>query len=270
MKLLTKQFLIFFVGSIFTMAVAGSAIWGFQNLEKVTDQLLMVDVKINSLANNFAREIAESRRAEKEFFIFPEKPKKQLKYIVNWNKSYDLVLSDYLNGLEPLLKKNNDNEKLVMVARVRELMEENIDTWKIVTDKFQLTKSYDSVNQAEYGVFKKKTHKIEDIATKLINDSMADVGKNRQKLHSTRQLTENLIKGIFVIALLWGFLAPIFFARRMTSAIVEMTKVATAISQGRIGVNLKIDRKDELGDLAVAITRMQKSLQIIIRKLKAA
>ncbi|MEN8135482.1 MAG: HAMP domain-containing protein [Thermodesulfobacteriota bacterium] len=270
MKLLTKQFLTFFVGSIFTLAVAGTAIWGFKDLERVTDQLLLVDIKINALANDFSREIAKSRRAEKEFFIFPNKRAKQVKYIANWHKSYDLIMAEYLEELDLLLGKNKDREKLVMTARARELMNANIAGWKDVTDKFKRTKSYNSVNKAEYGLFKKRTNEIEDISAKLIDESMNDVFESRQKLQTERALTENLIKGIFIAALLWGLLAPIFFARRLTDAIKNITKVTEEISRGRLGINLKVTRKDELGDLAAAINRMQRSLMIMIKKIKGA
>ncbi len=270
MKLLTKQFLTFFVGSLFTLAVAGTAFWGFKSLEKVTDQLLMVDVKINVLANNFSREMAKSRRAEKEFFIFPDNPAKQVKYIADWHKSYDLIMSEYLAELDILLWKNNDNEKLAMTTRARKLMTANITIWKTVTDKFKSTKSYDTVNRAEYGLFKERTHEIEDISVKLIEGSIKDVFESRQKLQSERALNENLIKGIFIAALLWGLLAPIFFARRLTAVIKNITRVTQEISRGRIGINLPVERKDELGDLAAAINRMQRSLVIMIKKLKAA
>jgi methyl-accepting chemotaxis protein len=270
MKLLTKQFLTFFVGSIFTLTVAGTAIWGFRGLELVTDQLLLVDVKINALANDFAREIAKSRRAEKEFFIFPDKPAKQVKYIANWHKSYDLIMSEYLEELDLLLGKNNDSEKMAMTTRARKLMNANIVGWKTVTDKFKRTKSYDSVNKAEYGLFKKRTHEIENISAKLIDDSINDVLESRRKLQTERVLTENLIKGIFVAALLWGLLAPIFFTRRLTAFIKNITTVTEEISRGRIGIKLKVNRKDELGDLAAAVNRMQRSLVIMIKKIKAA
>lgn len=270
MKLLTKHFLIFFVGSIFTLAIAGAALWGLKNLEEVTDQLLMVDVRINALANDFAREIAKSRRAEKEFFIFPGNRVKQNKYIVKWNTSYNLVMTEYFEQLNPLLRQNNDTVKLAMVARARELMNDNVAEWKAVTDKFKQTKSYDSVNTAEYGVFKERTHEIEDISVKMINDSIEDVFKSRQKLQTNRNNIENLVTGIFIAAFIWGILAPILFARRMVSVIATLTKVTDEISRGQIGAKLEINRKDEFGDLATAIVRMQRSLQIMFRKLKAA
>jgi methyl-accepting chemotaxis protein len=270
MKLLTKQFLTFFVGSIFTLALAVTALWGFKSLEMVTDQLLMVDVKINALANDFSREFAQSRRAEKEFFIFPDNPAKQVKYIANWHKSYDLIMSEYLENLDLLLGKNKDREKLLMTATARALMDANIADWQTVTDEFKKNKSYDSVNKAEYGLFKKRTNEIENIAGTLIAESMKDVFESRQKLQTERARTENLIKGIFIAALLWGLLAPIFFARRLTAAIKDITKVTEEISRGRLGINLKVDREDELGDLAAAINRMQRSLMLMIKKIKGA
>ena len=270
MKMLTKQFLIFFVGSLFTLGVACVAIWGFNNLNTVTDQLLTVDVKINALSNNFARELAKSRRAEKEFFIFPDKPHKQVKYIAKWNKSYDAIISEYLVELDKLLRTNRDSTKLAMVVKAKELMNANIDEWKVVTDRFIEFKSYDMVNKAEYGVFKKRTHELEDISVGLIDGSMKDVVESRMELQSERTSIENLIKGIIVFAVIWGGLAPIFFSRRLTSVIKSITKVTDEISRGRIGTPLQVNRKDELGDLASAITRMQKSLQIIIKKLRTA
>lgn len=270
MKLLTKQLLTFFVGSLFTLAAAGTAFWGFKSLEKVTDQLLLVDVKINVLANNFSREMAKSRQTEKEFFLFPDNPAQQVKSLADWHKSYDLIMAEYLAELDILLWQNNDREKLAMTTRARKLMTANITIWKNVTDKFKSTKSYESANQVEYVLFKERTHEIETLAVKLIDGSLNDIFESHQKLQTKRALNENLIKGIFIAALLWGLLAPIFFARRLTAVIKNITGVALEISRGRIGTKLNVDRKDELGDLAAAINRMQRSLVIMIKKLKAA
>lgn len=51
-----------------------------------------------------------------------------------------------------------------------------------INNKFKATKSYDTVNQAEYGVFKKRTPEIEEISTKLIEKSIDDVLKSRLRL----------------------------------------------------------------------------------------
>jgi methyl-accepting chemotaxis protein len=270
MKLLTKQFLAFLIGSLFTLGVAGTALWGFKNLEVVTDQLLSIDVRVNALANDFARELAKSRRAEKEFFIFPDKPEKQVKYISKWSKSYNMILEDFLNELNTLLRSKGDSIKLAEVAKATNLMNENIDEWKIVTDNFIRSKSYDQVNNAEYGVFKKRTHELEDISAALIATSMEDVVESRQQLKEVRDLNEMIIKGLFVVSLIWAILFPMLFSRKMSGDIKKITKVADEISRGKIAAKLVLKRKDELGELAIAITRMQKSLMIIIRKLKGA
>jgi len=53
----------------------------------------------------------------------------------------------------------------------------------------------------------------------------------------------------------------------MTSTIVYLSQVADNISKGKIGQEIKVERKDELGDLAQSIKRMQTSLRIMLKRL---
>lgn len=61
----------------------------------------------------------------------------------------------------------------------------------------------------------------------------------------------------------------IFIARSFTGPIVHLTQVADRISMGELDMQIGIDRKDEIGQLAEAIGRMQASLQATMERLRA-
>ena len=55
-----------------------------------------------------------------------------------------------------------------------------------------------------------------------------------------------------------------------SSGIEPSSAFSDELSRGQIGAKLDIQRKDEFGDLAAAIARMQRSMQIMLKKLKAS
>ena len=83
---------------------------------------------------------------------------------------------------------------------------------------------------------------------------------------------DNLIGQFFLIALIAGGIAAIgaiFLARTLTRPIVQLTQVADRISLGELDIEIGVNRKDEIGELAEALSRMQASLQTTIERLRA-
>lgn len=216
-------------------------------------------------ANLYEKDLAQSRRAEKEFFIFPNKPKKQDKYVHKWKGSMD-ILARYLEELEGLLTTEKHNDLVKKITQAKNIISENRALWEIVVKKFQNTKSYDTVNNAEYGTFKKRIHVLEDIGKELSAYAFSEVEKGRKEIDKIQHQTNLLIKIITFLAVFWGILIPIFFARQMTSTIIYLSRIADDISRGKIDQQIKVTRKDELGDLALAIKRLQTSTRIMLRK----
>jgi HAMP domain-containing protein len=60
----------------------------------------------------------------------------------------------------------------------------------------------------------------------------------------------------------------LFFARAITQPIIQLTRVAERISLGRLDAKIDVSRKDEIGELAMAVRRMQASLQAAIERLR--
>ncbi|MCX7840738.1 MAG: HAMP domain-containing protein [Anaerolineae bacterium] len=61
----------------------------------------------------------------------------------------------------------------------------------------------------------------------------------------------------------------ILLTRTFTRPIVQLTQVADRLSLGELDVPIPIDRKDEIGELAEAIRRMQASIQVAMERLRA-
>lgn len=74
--------------------------------------------------------------------------------------------------------------------------------------------------------------------------------------------------GMALLVFLIGITA-IFVAREFTNPLNQLTQVADRISLGELDARIDINRKDEIGDLAEAVSRMQASLQAAIERLRA-
>jgi methyl-accepting chemotaxis protein len=57
-------------------------------------------------------------------------------------------------------------------------------------------------------------------------------------------------------------------SRAIVTPIRKLTDAANRISVGELGVEIKTTSKDEIGDLADAITRMQDSIRLSIERLR--
>jgi len=68
---------------------------------------------------------------------------------------------------------------------------------------------------------------------------------------------------------LLAILAALVIARGITTPLTQLSDVADRISLGELNAKIQINRKDEIGDLAEALRRMQVSLQTAIERLRA-
>ena len=70
------------------------------------------------------------------------------------------------------------------------------------------------------------------------------------------------VTGAFVFIIAW------FSGRTLSRPIIQLTDAADRISVGELDVEIETTRKDEIGDLAEAISRMQDSIRLSIERLR--
>ncbi len=84
----------------------------------------------------------------------------------------------------------------------------------------------------------------------------------------TRELRPLFLGGMVVAALL-AMLFGILFARGIVKPVLRLTDAADRLSLGELDVTIDVNSKDEIGQLAKSITRMQDSLRIALEWLRS-
>jgi len=99
------------------------------------------------------------------------------------------------------------------------------------------------------------------------NDSHKDeLSLMRQDIKASQSRGMMIIVIIAIIAMLTGILLSIFYGRRISRPITNLTNAAEDISKGEISKPVVKETNDEIGELAEAFERMRVSLQVMIEE----
>lgn len=265
MTLRTRYLLAFLAGTALTLIVVATAIWCITDLHATTNHLVDINSIILEKAHTFEKNLALSRRAEKEFFIFLDSPSKQAKYVASWEQFYGRTRKDAVE-LAAILERAGNKDLASAAREAISLITANESEFVKVVNKFQETKSYDAVDQAEYGVFKKRTHAIEEISEKIAKYGLDEVNVSRAAFARTKARTDKTLYSIAAVSLILSVALAFFMSRALTATILHLTRISNDISMGKLEEEIKVDRADELGELAGAIARMQKSIRIMLSR----
>jgi HAMP domain-containing protein len=114
------------------------------------------------------------------------------------------------------------------------------------------------VPQTPYGI----------VATANTDDFMLPVNLLANRVRNLVFGTRNIVVGVFGGTLLLIGIIMLFYIQRLTKRIKSLTETAYRISLGELKVDVGIKSKDEIGDLADAIYRMQDSIRLSIERLR--
>jgi HAMP domain-containing protein len=105
-------------------------------------------------------------------------------------------------------------------------------------------------------------------ATTYLDEFTKPVQEMEAKAAAISTKTRNTVFGILLGTLILIGLVVALYGRLLTSRIRSLTDVAERISVGDMDAEIRIDSKDELGDLAEAVGRMQESIRLSIERLR--
>ncbi|MBW1819987.1 MAG: HAMP domain-containing protein [Deltaproteobacteria bacterium] len=105
-------------------------------------------------------------------------------------------------------------------------------------------------------------------ATTYLDEFTNPIEVMEARAEKTATRTRIISLFIFVGTLLLIGLTVSIYGHRLTGRIKTLTKVADRISVGELDTEVDVDLKDELGDLAEAVTRMQDSIRLSIERLR--
>jgi ABC-type amino acid transport substrate-binding protein/HAMP domain-containing protein len=111
-----------------------------------------------------------------------------------------------------------------------------------------------------------KTGKYYEIYDKWMGtQAVKEMRTSSQKIRQTAIQTLTIIIGSTIVLIIF---LVFLFGRRLTGNIKYLSGVADRISVGELDVEIKVASKDEIGELALAIARMQDSLRLSLDRLR--
>ncbi|MFH0730362.1 MAG: HAMP domain-containing protein [Pseudomonadota bacterium] len=105
-------------------------------------------------------------------------------------------------------------------------------------------------------------------ATTYIDEFTEPVRAMEQRSHKITVGIRNMVFAILVITLFMIALIVSIYSHKLSQRIRSLTDHAERISVGELDAAIEIKAKDEIGDLAEAITRMQDSIRFSIERLR--
>jgi len=114
------------------------------------------------------------------------------------------------------------------------------------------------VAQTPYGI----------VATADTDDFMLSVRLLENRIKNLIFDTRNIVVGVFGGTLVLIAIIMLLYVQKVTRKIKSLTEIAYRISVGELGAEIGIKSKDEIGDLADAISRMQDSIRLSIERLR--
>ncbi len=105
-------------------------------------------------------------------------------------------------------------------------------------------------------------------ATTYLYEFTNPIQELRTKTAEGTQATRNTILAILGATIVLIGLIVSLFGHRLTGRIQSLTDVADRISVGELEASVDVQSKDEIGDLADAVSRMQDSIRLSIERLR--
>jgi HAMP domain-containing protein len=105
-------------------------------------------------------------------------------------------------------------------------------------------------------------------ATTYLDEFTKPVKEMEAKAIAISTNTRNIVLGILGGTLLLIGIIVALYGTRLTSRIKKLTSVAEQISVGEMDSEIPVTSRDEIGDLAEAIRRMQESIRLSIERLR--
>ncbi len=105
-------------------------------------------------------------------------------------------------------------------------------------------------------------------STTYLDEFTRPVEKLKARSQKTAKRVRNINAGVMLGTIMLIGLIVFFYGRKVTGDIKRLSEVADRISIGELDAEIDVKSKDEIGELAEAISRMQDSLRLSIERLR--
>ncbi|MCR8659668.1 methyl-accepting chemotaxis protein [Paenibacillus endoradicis] len=157
--------------------------------------------------------------------------------------------------------------------------EESFELMKTTLAEYRLTRN-EVIAEAKDGNIEKATlimsdssdlsTKMDDLITGSFKDKQASALVKMTDLSEQAKITIITLVVIIIIAVLLAILLGLFISRNISRPVNRLVETANEIADGNLNVEVSINSKDEIGQLAVAFQKMINNLNDVMNNIRSA
>ena len=247
-------------GSIVLLLIV-IALSGYSGLERVTAETLNVlngDAKVAMLAARIKAETLELRRYEKDTELNMDDQEVRSDYVSKW-RAQQQKLHDHLDEIDKFQLSADDK------ASVQAMREE------LATYEGGYTKVLNGIEQGKLRTpqecnqtiaqYKDSIHRLEAAATDLSNRHSEVLVPLVEQIVKT---TATTLVALSIVSIALAIVVTLIISRGITKPVQDLVEAAEGISAGDLTKTITTDRKDEIGRLLGAMSKMTGKLNEMI------
>ena len=281
LKIRSKLLALVMLLILVSIGVGGIAYYGFHQSNQTLEVIQNNYIPQLTRADDIAYLVAKARRYEKEFFLFSSVArdeaniKKQKGYLEELNQTYAEVAA-VINSLKNLestegsLENPDQVELETLTTNLRKSYQKVQISLVPLAEKLLAGNSFLDA-QKEYGVYKGDVRNLENGATALRDNVLTKIKNVRAEATLFIEKLTTLIIFVALGAIVFGIIAGIFVATRITNPLNSLMRGIESVGQGDI-VEIEAPSHDEFAEIArifnETIARLKRYVQTDEQRLK--
>ncbi|HZZ84927.1 MAG TPA: methyl-accepting chemotaxis protein [Anaeromyxobacteraceae bacterium] len=250
---------------VITGAVASAGYWGVQQVAKITVDMLAGDARASRFADDARAHTLGLRRFEKDYLLNLGDPGKLSSYDGEWLKQYEALRAD-LAELERLVR--SDEDRRAVETAVRELgtyaggfrkVQQMIQEGKVTTPQ--------QGNQ-EITAYKDPIRALVGATDEMAERHAAAMAAQSAVMEEGVARTRSYLLAFLLAALLLGAGVSVLITRSITGPTQLVVQAIDQIARGDLRVDVRVDGRDELGQVQASMRQMVARLGQVIAEVR--
>jgi methyl-accepting chemotaxis protein len=240
----------------------GVGYWGLQTIAATADHILVVDVAAADASGQAQATTANLRRYEKDYFLNVGDRQAEESYYEKWQDERE-ALSGFLDALARMPLGGDAERQIETMRTALDIYENGFAKVREQIRSGALTTPQDA-NRA-MSPYKESIRGLEENARIFRGENLAGT---RDRVQQQRSQSSTMMVILFVVIVAFAALIGFVIVRSVTLPVSAVVSIANNIARGDLTIDVKVDRKDEIGALQGAFGRMVESLRRVIGELR--
>ena len=241
--------------------------WGVNSMSESTIKMIQGDATISEEAARARANVIGLRRYEKDLFINIGDKAMEDNYLKLWQEQHDHLIKR-MDGLDKVVTDSHEKDE---VKAMRTELSAYDGGMKRVLGMITAGSVKDA-KQADTAVneVKDAIHKLEENAKQLAEESNTRMDKQEGMFADRAKHTNTIMITLSLIAIVLSIIVTLIITRSITIPVGVGVAVAKRLSEGDLNAEIKVDSKDEIGNLMTALKVMVDKLRNVVVDVKTA